>query len=82
MDKNHKILIRFVLERAERESLAQRVALYRGLAAIIGDPVEEAQLRATADSLEIAQAKLASLQLQFYSETSSNAVDHDGHGPN
>lgn len=34
MDKNHKILIQFVLEQAEAQPLERRVAIYRGLAAI------------------------------------------------
>lgn len=47
-------LMDFVLTAAETQPLRKRIALYRGLARICGDPAEQKEITQLADRLQLA----------------------------
>lgn len=49
---NHQALVEFVMEKAADAPARTRVKVYRGLANVIGDQQEAANLKALSDSLE------------------------------
>jgi len=62
---NHEILLEFVLTTAHTEPVERRIRIYRGLAAICGDPLEEQRLLALAWDLEKADDSCRRFKFNF-----------------
>lgn len=76
MNDDVEQMMLFVMEQAEREPLARRVRIYRGLARLCGDAAEQKKLTALAMDLEKADSLCRELNFSFQQKTKdSNKKD-------